>query len=82
MGVGKLTLESSITGHNDIDAGIGELNLNLIGSSSDYKIKVNKGIGTSTLNGETIKNDTYYGEGYNIINIDGGIGTISINYSR
>ena len=82
MGVGTLNLESIITGYSDIDAGIGDLNLSLIGNSNDYKLKVNKGIGTATLNGEKIKNDLYYGEGSNIINIDGGIGNISINYAR
>lgn len=82
MGVGKLNLESTITGYSDIDAGIGDLNIKLIGNSNDYKIKVNKGIGNATLNGEKTKNDIYYGEGTNIINIDGGIGNINILYTR
>jgi len=82
MGVGKLTLNSTVRGNNHIDAGIGDLDLDLIGTTYDYKIKVNKGIGNATLNGEKIKNDAYYGEGSNLINIDGGIGNININYTR
>lgn len=82
MGVGKLTLDSILTGNNEIDSGVGELNINLIGSSNDYKIKLNKGIGNATLNNENMKNDTYYGEGANLIDINGGIGSIKINYSR
>lgn len=82
MGVGKLTLNSSLTGNNEIDAGIGELNINLVGTSEDYKIRLNKGLGNATLNNEKMKNDTYYGKGTNIIDIDGGIGSIKINYSR
>lgn len=82
MGVGTLNLESIITGYSNIEAGIGDLNLKLTGDSNDYKIKVNKGIGNATLNGEKITNELYYGEGSNIINIDGGIGNINILYTR
>lgn len=82
IGIGKITLMSTVTGNNDIDAGIGDLDLNLIGNSYDYKIKVNKGIGNAALAGEKIVNDSYYGEGSNIINIDGGIGNININYTK
>lgn len=82
MGVGKITLNSSLTGNNQIDAGVGELNINLVGTSEDYKIKLNKGIGNATLNDENMKNDTYYGTGNNLIDIDGGVGSIKINYSR
>lgn len=80
MGVGKLTLTSVLTGSSDIDAGVGEQNLNLIGSIDNYKIILDKGIGASTLDGETIKNSTYYGNGLNLIDIDGGIGSIKIDF--
>lgn len=82
MGAGKVTLLARITGNSKIDAGVGEINLNLIGESSDYRIIVNKGIGKATLNGEEVKNETYYGDGSNRIDIDGGIGSIKINYVR
>lgn len=82
MGIGSLNLESTITGYSDIEAGIGDLNLKLIGSFDNYKLKVNKGIGIATLNGKKIKSALYYGEGPNLINIDGGIGNININYTR
>lgn len=80
MGVGKLTLTSIIKGNSNIKSGIGEVNLNLIGTSSDYKIKVDKGIGSVTIDGNDIKEDIYYGEGSNLIDIDGGIGAIKIKY--
>lgn len=82
MGLGKLTLNAILTGNSKIDAGVGELNINLIGSLDDYKIILNKGIGNATLNDEKMSNSTYYGTGSNLIDIDGGIGNININYSR
>lgn len=82
MGVGNLILTSSLTGNNEIDAGVGEIELNLNENLDNYKIKINKGLGNATLNEETMKNDTYYGTGSNLINIDGGVGNIKINYSR
>lgn len=82
MGIGKLTLTSTITGNNDIDAGIGDIELNLIGTTDDYKIILDKGIGNATLNEENIKNSTYYGNGSNIVDISGGIGSIKINLQK
>lgn len=79
MGIGKVTLTSTITGNNEIDAGIGELELNLVGVMDNYKIILDKGIGNATLNNEKMKDSTYYGNGSNLIDISGGIGSIKIN---
>ena len=40
MGMGKLSLTSKINGESEIDAGVGEVDLNLIGTMNDYKIKL------------------------------------------
>ena len=45
---------------------------------SDYSIEVDKGISSCTFNGKELKDDTRYGDGENIIEIDGGIGDIEI----
>ena len=82
LGIGKVTLNSLLNGFNEIDGGIGELNLNLIGTETDYQIKTTKALGKITLNGEKIHSDTPYGNGNNLIEINGGIGNININYSR
>ena len=80
LGVGKVSITSSVTGNSQIDSGIGEVNLNLIGSEEDYKILVEKGIGTTTISGKTISNNVFYGNGSNNINIEGGVGGIKINF--
>lgn len=80
MGVGELSLTSMLTGDNELDAGVGKVSLNLIGN--DYKIKVDKGIGSTSINGNNIKDNTFYGEGNSIVDIDGGVGNISITYGN
>lgn len=82
LGIGKTTLNASIYGLSEIDCGIGELVVNLIGNEDDYKIKLDKGLGNATFNGEKMNSATYYGNGLNLIEVNGGIGSISINYSK
>ena len=81
MGVGKLMLKSRIEGKSDLDYGVGETNLTLLGSREDYKIELDKGIGEAKLAGEDMKDDFVYGTGENTIEIDGGIGSINIDFS-
>lgn len=78
MGIGKLTLTAYLKGNSEINAGVGSINLNLIGSEDDYLINLDKGIGTATYNDNEMKNNTTYGNGNNKIMIDGGIGSIKI----
>lgn len=82
MGVGKLELTATITGNSKIEAGVGEADIHLLGNESDYKIKVSKGIGKTTLDGNYVKDNTYYGNGSNILYIDGGIGRIDISFEN
>lgn len=82
MGVGKLELIASITGNSKIEAGVGEANINLLGSENDYKIKVNKGIGNATIDGREVSDNTYYGNGANYLLVDGGVGKINITFKN
>lgn len=81
MGIGKFNLNAKILGNSKIDQGVGEANLNLIGTQDDYQINLNKGLGTSIINGNEVKDKTTVGIGINKIDIDGGIGSIRINFS-
>ncbi len=80
LGVGETTINAKITGNNKIDTGIGRLKLNIDGNIEDYKLKVEKGIGNIKLNGKQVSNNTTIGDGENVIDIDGGIGEIVINF--
>lgn len=80
MGVGELTLKSRIVGKSDLDFGIGEANLTLLGSREDYQIELDKGIGEAKLEGESMKDDSVYGAGENHLEIDSGIGEMNIRF--
>ena len=82
MGVGALKLKSRIEGRSLLDYGVGETNLILLGSKTDYKIELDKGIGEAKLSGEIMKDDSVYGSGENSIEIDGGVGAVSIEFSE
>ena len=82
MGIGSLSLTSKLTGNNHIDAGVGEINLNLLGTMNDYNISLDKGIGSATLAGNSMDDNTQYGTGSNKIDIDGGVGSISIDFKK
>lgn len=82
MGVGQLELTAAITGNSKIEAGVGEAEIHLLGDEEDYKIKVNKGIGNATLDGQSVGDNTYYGTGSNLLYIDGGVGRIDITFEN
>lgn len=79
MGVGLTTFEGTLKGNNKIEAGIGELRINLKDSIDNYRFDVNKAIGSIKVNNNEISNNTIYGTGVNLLKIDGGIGSIKIN---
>ena len=48
----------------------------------NYQIKVDKGVGNATLDGKSIRDDSVYGDGQNRIDIDGGIGSVDIEFEE
>lgn len=80
LGVGKFELTSSLLGSNKINAGIGSLELNLLGNKKDYLIKADKGIGTIHVDEAVVSDDSTIGTGENTIKIDGGIGNIDVSF--
>lgn len=80
MGVGELNLTGRILGKSSLDYGIGEAGVTLLGTEEDYQVKLDKGIGEATLEGESMRDDSVYGSGDNQIEIDGGIGELHITF--
>lgn len=80
MGVGEVNLKAKITGKSDIDAGVGSLNMKLQDNKETYKIKTDKGIGSVKIDGKEISDNEIYGDGENYVEIDGGIGNITVNF--
>lgn len=77
LGVGNVDLEAYLYGENSIECGVGNLDLNLL-NKDDYKISIEKGVGTISVNGKKAKNNTTIGTGDNSIDIEGGVGNISV----
>ena len=82
MGVGKFSLTVGLSGNSKINQGVGSIDLNLVGSKDDYKIHIDKGLGAATINGNNVKDDENYGNGINKINIDGGVGSINVDFDK
>ena len=82
IGVGKVEFNAKLLGNTDIDCGIGEFILSVNGEKDNYKINVDKGIGNFKIDNNSIDDDTTYGNGNNIIDIDGGIGNIIVEFTN
>lgn len=80
MGIGKFSVDAKILGNSDIEQGVGSIDLNLIGTSSDYQIYIEKGLGSIYIDGKNVKEDETVGNGMNKIDIDGGVGSINIDF--
>jgi len=80
MGVGETNITASLTGNNEINAGVGSLNIDLLDNKENYRIKVNKGIGNIRIDGKEFSDGEVLGDGDNKIDIDGGIGNIKVNF--
>ncbi len=79
MGVGEFILKSKLTGRNDIDSGVGRLDIDLTDNTENYTIKVEKGLGSIRIDGKEVENNKVYGDGETYISIDGGVGSIIID---
>lgn len=82
MGVGELNLTGALLGTSTLNFGIGQSNVNIIGIKDNYKLEVEKGIGSVTIDGENISNIVIGTSGQNSVIIKGGVGSININFQN
>ena len=80
MGVGELDLSVALLGNSDLKFGVGESNLTLYGSKDDYKVAIEKGLGSISVDGKDVSDLDGSGNGQNRINIEGGVGTVNIAF--
>lgn len=74
MGVGKVELAARLEKDSKIGAGVGKLELTLIGEEDDYRVKFDQGIGSLKQEGISLDNP----EGKTVVEIDGGVGAIDL----
>lgn len=82
LGVGKTVLKASLVGRSDIDCGVGSTELKLLGNREDYTLIVNSGIGSISIDGDYANGNSTFGNGANVVNIDGGVGSIDITFEN
>ena len=82
MGVGQMNLTSALSGSSELNLGVGETNLQLIGTQADYTVLVEKGIGNATVAGVEIGNEDRHGTGENRVEITGGVGAIRVDFQH
>jgi len=82
IGTGSFKYSGDILGTSNIESGIGSTTINLTGKKEDYQFRLEKGAGSITVDGEKVSDDGVIGDGENRISIEGGIGSITINYEK
>ena len=78
VGVGNCNISAILKGNSVIEAGVGQLNIDLLDSIDNYQIKLTKGIGDITINDTKITDNNTAFNGNKNISLVGGIGPISI----
>ncbi len=81
MGVGQLNLTAELYGNNRLALGVGEANITLL-CKENYTVDIEKGIGSITVDGETVSDYSCLGNGQSRIDINGGIGNIHLNFKE
>ena len=79
MGVGELELISTLTGECELEMGVGDADITLLGNREDYQLEISKGIGAITVDGRDVS-AFKSGSGANEIGISGGIGAIDVRF--
>ena len=82
MGMGELNLSAALSGYSELEFGVGEANITVIGSRDEYKVDIEKGLGAITVDGKDASDFGSGGSGYNTIQIEGGIGAIHLNFKE
>ncbi len=79
-GIGKIEIEAYVTGSSKIECGIGEIKMLLLGNKEEYSIDAEKGLGNIKIEGKDYSSDLKVGTGKNNIDLEGGIGTIFVEF--
>ncbi|MBE6870757.1 MAG: hypothetical protein E7491_02285 [Ruminococcaceae bacterium] len=82
MGVGELKLTSALLGNSDLTFGIGQSSVTILGNKDDYSIDIEKGIGSITIDECSAEDLVHNARGENHINIQGGIGSVALNFKN
>ena len=80
MGVGELNLTAALLGDSELTFGVGESNVTLLGGEKEYRIDLEKGLGSITIDGKVISDSALLGDGRNSVEMQGGVGSINLRF--
>ena len=80
-GAGAMDIAGVLTGTSRISIGVGRAELTLRGGEDAYRFDVDKGIGRVTVGGREMSDGEKCGSGDNLIEIDGGIGSVTVTFA-
>jgi len=78
-GIGEVFISTTQINRGKVECGVGKVSLNLLGHIDDYRISIEKGLGSITVNNDSFNKDTVIGNGSKYLEIEGGVGSITIN---
>lgn len=80
MGVGELNLTAALTGDCELELGIGQSNIKVLGDRAEYRLDLQKGLGSLTVDGVDVSNTKANTGGHHSLTIHGGIGAIYVDF--
>jgi len=80
LGVGDVDITAELMGKSEVECGIGDLDLVLEGGEENYRIACDVGLGNFKISGDKVKGSRVIGNGVNSVDIDGGIGDVSVAF--
>lgn len=80
-GVGDIDVEGKLTGKTVVSAGMGNINIHVDGKKDNYNYNIETGLGPIYIDGEKTGDINFSNNSCsNLLDIEGGIGTIYINF--
>ncbi|MBQ7295238.1 MAG: DUF4097 family beta strand repeat protein [Clostridia bacterium] len=81
LGVGQTSITALLKGKSTVEAGVGELSLTLKGDKASYAVSAETGIGDFRVDGERVSDGDVIGSGESLVEIEGGIGLVRVEFA-
>lgn len=82
LGLGKAEITAQLKGKSTVEAGVGDTRLTLKGNKADYRLVAEAGIGAFRVDGDRVSDGEVIGDGENFVEIEGGIGAVSVQFEK
>lgn len=82
MGIGQLILTAALSGNSRFDMGVGASRITVLGSRADYRLDIDKGIGGIEVDGAGVSDIKESHRADNQIEINGGVGSVSLAFKK